>query len=268
MFTPHQYVAADPAVGERLSVTVSASWPTDPFAMYLSSAGTPSTGDRRCAHCSGRSWRWRRSPPWSASCRRSGWLTGSGRGTSSRSDAGLGRPGCRHLQPARGQRGWSWRSASRSRWAVGRPARRTRLAATHRAGDRYRLREPASETHTRAAWLGALAGPASSGRCWPRDTAPGSSWPCSPVITTVAANWSTFTSADRKGRRVAQRGRFPAQRHPDRVPAFERKPPLEWLGVSATPVRQHLPPSAVERRHRVRSLGYGGPHQNELAIPA
>ena len=26
MFTPHQYVAADPVVGERLSVTVSSSW--------------------------------------------------------------------------------------------------------------------------------------------------------------------------------------------------------------------------------------------------
>ena len=148
-----------------------------------------------------------------------------------------------------------------------RPRDEPALAATHRAGDRYRLRNRrVYETHTRAGLARARWRSCSSGALLATGYRTGSSWPCS-GITTVAANWSTFTSADREaGGVVANEVDSSPNDIRPRSGHSERKP-LEGWGYRPVPVRQHLPPSAVERRHRVQ-LGYGEvSHQNELAIP-
>ena len=124
------------------------------------------------------------------------------------------------------------------------------------------------ETHTRAAWLGALA-VLLIGALLATGYRTGFVVALLLVITTVAANWSTFTSADREAGGVGSLNEVDSRLNDIRTAfwAFERKPLEGWgIGRFQSVNTYHHQQWSVDTAF---SLGYGEvSHQNELAILA
>ena len=268
MFTPHQYVAADPVVGERLSVTrLIVMGSLIPFAMYL--VGRYAF-DRKSAvrallwailalaafsavvsimpSIGLADWVW---PRYIVEIQTPGWA--------GRAVGIFNQPVVNGMVLALGVAIAMLLAARRDEPAW---QRRTALVIGIASGIGV------YETHTRAAWLGALA-VLLIGALLATGYRTGFVVALLLVITTVAANWSTFTSADREAGGVGSLNEVDSRLNDIRTAfwAFERKPLEGWgIGRFQSVNTYHHQQWSVDTAF---SLGYGEvSHQNELAILA